>query len=89
MGSPVATSVQVQVAESQPSTVQFEDEITHAPIARFPTAHVAKANSAAIEHEFTMPPDGFVSSMERLTAFVCNTTMPRDEHGEVLGSKAA
>ena len=38
-------------------------------------ANEAKATSAAIEHEFTTTPDGFVSLMGRLTAFVIDTTM--------------
>ena len=50
-------------------------------------ANVVKATSAAIEHKFTPPPDGFVSLMGRLTAFVSETTMALVENGEVLGSR--
>ena len=40
-----------------------------------------------IESEFTTTPDGFVSLMGRLTAFVINTTMALVEDGDVLGSR--
>ena len=49
-------------------------------------ANVVKATSAAIELQFT-PPDGFVSLMGRLTAFVGETTMAFAEDGEVPGSR--
>ena len=47
------------------------------------SANVVKATSAAIEHQFTTTPDGFVSLM----AFVSNTPMALVEDGEVLGSR--
>ncbi len=50
-------------------------------------ANVAKATSAAIEHEFTTPPDGFVSLMGSLMAFVSDTTMALVEIGAALGSR--
>ena len=40
-----------------------------------------------IERPFTTPPDGFVSLMGRLTAFVSNTTMALVEDGALLGSR--
>jgi len=50
-------------------------------------ANVAKATSAAIEHEFTTPTDGFVSLIGWLTASVSGTTIALVEDGEVLGSR--
>ena len=44
--------------------------------------------AAAIEHEFT-PPDGFVSVMVGVTAFVHETTMDLAEDGEGLALQAA
>ncbi len=49
--------------------------------------NVVKATSVVIEHQFTTPPDGFVTAMGRLTAFVSNTTMALVEDGEVLGTR--
>ena len=49
--------------------------------------NVVKATSTFIKHQFTTPSDGFVTLMNRLTAFVSNTTMALVEDGEVLGSR--
>ena len=51
------------------------------------SANVVKATSAAIEHQFTRTPDGFMSLMGRLTAFGSNTTMALVEHGALLGPR--
>ena len=40
-----------------------------------------------IERPFTTPPDGFVSLIGWLTAFVSDTTMALVEDGKVLGSR--
>ena len=48
---------------------------------------VVKATSAAIEHQFTPPTDGFVRLMGRLTAFVSETTMALVEDGVLPGSR--
>jgi len=40
-----------------------------------------------IEHQFTPPPDGFVSLMGSLTAFASKTMLALIEDGEVLGSR--
>jgi hypothetical protein len=50
-------------------------------------ANVVKAPPPPIEHQFTPPPDGFVSLMGRLTAFVSNTTMALVEDGALPGSR--
>ena len=51
------------------------------------SANVVNATSAAIERQFTTTPDGLVSSMGRLTAFVSDTAMALVGDGALLGSR--
>ena len=48
---------------------------------------IAIVRPLPIQHQFRPPPDGFVSLMGRLTAFVSNTTMALVEDGASLGSR--
>ncbi len=51
------------------------------------SANVVKATPLPIERQFTTPPDGFVSLIGWLTAFVSDTRMALVEDGEMLGSR--
>ena len=60
-----------------------------AALTKLPTAAalMVKATSAAIERQFFTLPDGFLSLMGRLTAFVSINTMALVEDAEVFGSR--
>ena len=51
------------------------------------SANLVKAPPLPIERQFTTTPDGFVSLLGRLTAFVSDTTMALVEDGALLGSR--